>query len=521
MWHSACQMQSSLGAVGRRWTLPVAVLAVTFLALVLRAPGLDPPSLYLDDVWVGALTRIESIGKMAALHAPHALGFLLLEWLARRAFHDPEWSLQVLPFVAGLLLIPLSARLVFKLTRNTGSAFLAAALVALSPVLSAYSVRAKPFAFDALATCVLLLAAAGCLEKPSLRRLAGLGSLAVLATLLSFPALLTSAVLLPLIFGWWFFSAREPHRVRRAALLGALVGSSLGLIWFFLMHQQANQSLLDYWRSGYLPHDSLSSAARFLSSRTVSTVVPAFPSGVPWLGFLCLVGLVAAFARRELRWVAFFSVTLAGGLILASALRLYPLGDSRTGAFLIPIFILLVALSPELLGRGSRAAASRTLLGWGGALALLIGASRWETYVPSFPCNDAVLVNHLQQRVRPEDGLLIYPHANWTVGYYGSWPIDFRRNDNYGTRFDVIPRRARTFLLSGKLGYEERPELLDPELQALAARRYPRVFYIATFLGYRGLGAHLHIQRRLEQAGYVRAGIAATQAAELVEFELR
>jgi Dolichyl-phosphate-mannose-protein mannosyltransferase len=223
-------MQSSLEDLGRRWTLPVAVLAVTLLALVLRAPGLDPPSLYLDDVWVGALTRIESIGKMAALHAHHALGFLLLEWLARRAFHDPEWSLQILPFVASLLLIPLSARLVFKLTRNTGSAFLAAALVAISPVLSAYSVRAKPFAFDALATCVLLLAAAGCLEKPSLRRLAGLGSLAVLATLLSLPALLTSAVLLPLTFGWWFLSAREPHLVRRAVLLGALVGSSLGLI---------------------------------------------------------------------------------------------------------------------------------------------------------------------------------------------------------------------------------------------------------------------------------------------------
>lgn len=498
----------------------MAVLGVTLLALVQRAPGLDPPSLYLDDAWVGALTRIESIGQLAALRSHHALGFLLLEWAARRLFHDPEWSLQIFPFVAGLLLIPLSARLVFKLTRNSGQAFLAAALIAVSPLLSSVSVRAKPFALDALATVALLLAATGCMQKPSLYRLAGLGTLAVAATLISFPALLTSAVLLALAFGWWFLngSAEKRQRIRAAAGLFALAGSSLGLIWFFLMHQQANQGLLQFWRPGFLPLDSFSGAVRFLWSRTVSTVLPAFPFGARALGLLSAVGLVAALTRRELRWFGLFFIALAAGLVLASALNLYPLGDPRTSTFLAPVFIVLAALSPEVLRSGSRAAAARTLLGWGGALALMAGASRWESYPP---CNDAALVNRLELRLRPEDGLLIYPHANWTLGYYGSWPLQFRKTDDYGTRFEVIPKRPRTMLLSGKIGYEEHPELLDPELEAFAGSRHPRVFYFATHLEYRCCDAHVHIQRRLEEMGYVRKEGSATRTAELVEFELR
>jgi hypothetical protein len=85
------------------------VAAIVVLAISLRLPGLAPPSLYLDDVWVALFAREASLADLMALRPPHPAGFMALQALALRFLPGAELSVQLIPFAASLALIPLGA----------------------------------------------------------------------------------------------------------------------------------------------------------------------------------------------------------------------------------------------------------------------------------------------------------------------------------------------------------------------------------------------------------------------------
>jgi hypothetical protein len=204
---------------------------------------------------------------------------------------------------------------------------------------------------------------------------------------------------------------------------------------------------------------------------------------------------------------------------VASALGLYPI-DVRTSTFALPFFVLLFVLAPAGLLSDQRLGRARDALGLVLAIVVCVIGARWEGYTWAPGNDDRALVERLVASAGASDGILIYPHANWTVGYYGTWPVELRPTENYGTRFEAVVQRPRTLNLPGTRGYEDRPELLDPSLAPFIAQRYSRILYIAAHLEYKGHTPHTHIQRRLLEAGYRMALVAATPNAQLLEFRL-
>ena len=98
-------------------------------------------------------------------------------------FGDPEWSLQLLPFVCGIAAIPAMALVARHLTGSSGLALLAAALTALNSLLAHYSVFVHHYTFEFLVTSLILLAATWLLmdtraERPTLRRVGWVSTLA-------------------------------------------------------------------------------------------------------------------------------------------------------------------------------------------------------------------------------------------------------------------------------------------------------------------------------------------------------
>ena len=116
-----------------------ALAAIVLAAVLARAGGLNPSTLWFDDVWVAALAKLPSAWAALSAPAPAPPGFVLLLWGVDKIGLDPEWGLQFVPFLVALATIPLVGHLVRRLTGSPWTGLLAAALMAMSPWLAYHS----------------------------------------------------------------------------------------------------------------------------------------------------------------------------------------------------------------------------------------------------------------------------------------------------------------------------------------------------------------------------------------------
>ncbi|HSB64089.1 MAG TPA: hypothetical protein VLJ18_07980 [Thermoanaerobaculia bacterium] len=488
-----------------------AIAAVVLLALSLRLPGLAPSSLYLDDAWVAVLARDASLSDLLAIRPPHPVGFLVLLAFARRLLPGAELSLQLLPFAASLALVPLGAWLVRRRAGGLAGGILAAVLLALNPAHSAFAVRVKPYATDALLSLVLVAATERCLSEPSARRLGRLALLASLAVLFSYPAALVGAV----GFAGAFLASVGSTRKR-----GALVGIAAAFLaadlffGFFLVYGQSNQALTNYWEGSFVPLHDPAAAVAFIVSRTILVFASSFPRGFGALGILGLLGFVLLLVNRGTRLAAGLLGALWAAFCAAAAMRLYPV-DGRTTAFAYPLVALVAAGTISMpMKRARRAVVREGVPAFLAAAVVLTSSSRVEYPV----VEDARLVRSLRAESEPGDTVLIYPHANWAAGYYGDWPVRLVPVDYYGTRFESRLLRDRSITLPGRLGYEDHPEVLDPALEELVSQKPERVLYLATHLEVKCCAAHVHIREFLGASGYRSERLARSLDGELLRF---
>ncbi|MGA7990311.1 MAG: hypothetical protein WCC53_02655 [Thermoanaerobaculia bacterium] len=488
------------------------VVAIVALAASLRLPGLAPPSLYLDDVWVALLAREASLADLAALRPHHPAGFMALEILARHVLPGAELSVQLLPFVASLALIPLGAWLVRRRTGVSGG-LLGAALLALNPTLSIYSVRAKPYATDALLSLVLVAATLPCLAAPSPRRLRRLAVLAPLAILFSYPAALVGAVAFACALWVAALSARERGPLLRIAGAFAAAEATLG---FLLVHGQSNEALRSFWQTEFIPLGTPAGALTFIASHTATMILGSFPRDWWALGILVPLAFALLLRRRETRRAGAFLAALWAALFAAAAARLYPV-DNRTTSFAYPLVALLAAWAIAFATRLARSPLVRDGIPAFLAAAVVLTSATRITYPPF---EDARLVRALAAEARPGDAVLLYPHANWTAGYYSGWGVRLVPADYYGARFEARLVREGSVTLPGLPGYVDRPQVLDPALFDLVSRKPGRVLYLATHLEVDCCAAHAHIQQVLGASGYASERLAAARGAELIRFTL-
>ena len=220
----------------------VLVVAATAIA---RLPGLNPASLRWDDLWVGTLAKAS---LREALTIPNSTppGFLLILWLFRRLIPDPEWSLQLLPFLCGLAVIPLTGAVVSRITESSLLGLAAAATVAVNPMLATYSVFVKQFTLDACATAVLLLAALPALHRPSPTALWTVAALGLLMFFFSLDSILASFLLVHLVCLFALIDARSSLGALCARLLPVILFDLVLLVWFQLDVRHRSNPLLSF-----------------------------------------------------------------------------------------------------------------------------------------------------------------------------------------------------------------------------------------------------------------------------------
>jgi hypothetical protein len=454
---------------------------------------------------------------LAAAPIPCPPGFVLLLRALRPLLGGGDAALQAVPFACALLQIPLLGWLALRLTRQPALGLLAATLLAGSPVLAVFSLRVKQFSLDALLTLVLLLLAAGCIERPRVGRFATLCATAVAAPLLSFPSILVGP---PLLLGAAWALARERRDgafpLRRAALLGtALSGAGLAALAGALLVGRGNPRLFAHWHDFYLPLASPAALPAFLGGAGARFFALALPEPLGWAGWLVPVGLWDLLRRAEGRALGAALGAIYLGVAAASALGRFPVGGGRTDLFSYPVTLVLIVAAVAVPGRRWRAVPLA-------AAAVAIAALGWslrEGPVEYPPTGAAAVVRRAAAAIRPEDGLVVYPWSNWAVAHYGPWPVRLFAVGDSTSGFYAEPRRPHTLVLRESLGgtaFDADPEVVRRQLAGYLPQAPRRIHYLALW----GPGApHEWIVAALRAAGYRARGGEAVEGSVWLEWE--
>jgi hypothetical protein len=267
------------------------------------------------------------------------VGFLMLERLAVQAFGRSEYVLRLIPFLSGVIALPLFYR-VAKLCIKPEAVPIALSLFALSDPLIYYSSETKQYSSD-VAIALLLCSALALDQSKRLAapRIVFFGVLGAIAVWFSHPA--------AFILAGVGASLIASNLVKRkwAAIGGLSIAYSLWVLSFIacyyvcLRSLSENEILLNYWADAFMP------LPPFDFSWFINTFFWIFksPAGLPLTGIAALtflVGCASMFREKKERFLVLISPVLI--TLLVSGLHKYPFGG-RLLLFTVPSLLLFIA----------------------------------------------------------------------------------------------------------------------------------------------------------------------------------
>ena len=386
----------------------VAIGVLLTLGFVLRLRQyLTGRSLWMDEAML-ALNIVDR--DFAGLFQPldydqgAPIGFLLVQKVLNLLFGEHEFVLRLFPFVAGVVALVLFYLLLRRTTSRVGL-LTGLALFALGPELIYYSSEVKQYIVDVGVTITLLLLGIPLLERRAEKRAyLYLGLAGVISLWFSHPALFVLAGLgVGLIIQ--ALEKRNRSRMSTVLILGLIWLANLGLLYLVsLRGLSQNTFLQEYWGENFMPIPPWSDWNWF---GTVFSGLMHNQVGIYAPAGLVLVLVVLGFGPlfRKHKTYAFVLLTVFILSLIASALRLYPLGG-RLSLFLVPLMIILIGQSIEALQNFIRAPHRL-----GGVLAILVGF--YILYAPA----DEALYNFINpkyfEHIRPSMAML---SENWQAG---------------------------------------------------------------------------------------------------------
>ena len=424
----------------------LAVLLLTAWAALFRSSGLNPPTLWNDDVWVAALTRVGSIVDALLVPAPVPPAFLGTLWIAHRFVPDPELGLQLVPFICALITPGCVALLVFRLSQSHALAVTAACLVVLNPNSSHFSVFVKQYVSDELTTALLLLLGAWALENRATERLRVAAVAAIGAMFLSFTSVFSGAALLAVAtlsaLRGRFLDGISPWPVLR--VVGWLTVGAV-LVYVGVLSGRSNQTLSAFWEGRFVPVEDAGATWEFLRTNGAGALRGALPELLaPGYG-LAAVGLLFLLWDRKSRRLGLYAVVFYASIVMASALHFYPISGglpgrpamARTDIFSYPVTVSLFVLGLHAVVRW---------LPKPGLFNVLLCCAALGYAVAAPPSVEYYLLNHsrfprfLEAVASDSDTILLNPNASWYAGYYSTWPVrGGPRNSDSLLRWDPDP----------------------------------------------------------------------------------
>ncbi|MFW6182688.1 MAG: ArnT family glycosyltransferase [Chloroflexota bacterium] len=403
--------------------LRLLLIALVWLGSLVRLPGLFGAGLHADEalfaswaraiaVWRDPLLQLPVVDKPPLLFYLQALFFPLI------GTAEP-WVARLPNLMASLLMIPLAARLVWLLYRDTLATAIAALFVALSPLAVQFSASAFT---DPMLSCLLLaslVGVTGTKRRASRGALFG-GMLFGLAAATKHQAWL----FLPLVVGLIWLRRWSRRRVARW-VAGATLPLLLLVAW-----DVARSGTLSLWSLQMESYGGLRPAWSWELWPRLEAWAQQWELvwGSPILVFFLILGLplFLALLISEQNWATAYDqlfVIFAGGFVLLHWVIAVPVWE-RYLLPLVPLTALLMGrfisralsfLAPELPLTLRQLQAGALLL-----LFLLLGPVIYETQWEMATASPPDGVPQVAERLRDEPyGVVLYDHwFSWHWRYY-------------------------------------------------------------------------------------------------------
>ena len=431
--------------------------AVVVRAAAARLPGLNPPSLWHDDLVYGSIIRSERFLDMVTAPIHVAPGPLVVWRWMYALFPDPEWSLQLMPFVCGIAAIPLMALVAWRLTGDTAVALVAGAVTSLVQLLAHYTVFVHQYTLEAVITALILLAATRLVRdgtEVDARRFRRVALAGGIATFFSVPAVFVTFPVVNLgalyaVRTW--IQRRQPMRsiLWSAAAYNGMVGAA-----WWLLRSRSNPGIRGRFAEGFMPVDSVDAAWTFLAEqggRLLMISLPGWTEGwsfnpgeVSWTLPFVGLGLVWLLGRRETRFFGLAVLGFYAARVVASALWIYPLGIGRPDIFSFPAAICLFAAGIHAASaalphaRTARVAVAAVVVAF--ALARPVGVGYWDI-------NHAPVAHYLAANTQEDDPVMLSATGLFLAAFYGPWPVTTQPTDTNAQGITVTVDRDRTLHL--------------------------------------------------------------------------
>ena len=498
--------------------LVIAYTSLMAYGVYLRLPGLDPSSFWNDDSWLAIAIRQMSWGDFLRLRPPIPVGFRAIQAIASRVAADPEWPLQLIPLAASILQALFAGLVASRICNDRWVGLVAAAWALVSPAWTELGVRPKQYATDALTTVVLFLLAMRMWQLPSRARVVGFLASCVGALAVSFSAVFTvssalgATLLLP--------AARRAllGRGERPALLIALL-ACLALVLF--MKSQSGGSLYAYWsaKSAFMPTDSVTASLGFLRRFVWNFAIGGFPEPLAFLVFGVGLGLLMATRSAIGRSALVLIGGIFAGLVVSSALALYPLQSGRLSAFHRPLGPILLAVGIHGCVRWLPRSARSSVF-----LVAAIAALPFAEHSAYPSVQDADVVRAANQQIRPTDTVITFMRSAHPLAYYTPGDHEMVREPRLGSGFIARLKRPRTFYLWLGPGDDlQALERIDAQLAVALGSATDRIVLVPPLqTGRRGIRSRTsYIVSRILDSGYARSVEAGNENPFVVVLERR
>lgn len=394
-------------------TLAVGTFLVHDVRYIFTAP------FWTDEAWVAISTKLP-LHEIFRVTSSTPVGWTLL---LRLAFLGGDQRLRIIP----LLFAALTVTAAFGYARSLPwpSVFLGrlAGVLAGSAALVVPSALVrndlKQYTADAFLTLLILLLASRLERCWTRRRLITLGGVVVFGFLFSAVSVFVGAaafgsILLVLLH------RRHSRAARATATVGGAAGVVLGVIFVVLYRPGITPGLNSYWAPYYLPiSDGWDATQRFVSTKGGREFKYLGMGPAVIAALLVAAGTITIIGMRRPA-VALVVPTLLAEMIVAAAVRQYPMFDPRTSHFLTTAIAVTAAIGVAglcaLLARihVAAAAAAAVLV-----LALFVGNVHDNIRRRSLPAEDlrtptAYLAAHQQ----PGDIIVVNGSSSWGFAYY-------------------------------------------------------------------------------------------------------
>ncbi|MEZ6189234.1 MAG: hypothetical protein R3F62_30060 [Planctomycetota bacterium] len=440
-------------AGARRWAWVVAALLVV-LGAGWRAKGLDPDSLWLDDLWVAVLAQSEAWGDLVRLGSSTPVGFspgpLGLPWSGTL-----NLGAQLPAYLLGVLAIVQVLRVGHRAGGWPG-ALAAGGIVACHPLAIAYAARVKQYSGDLLLSALhlealLRLSAPG--RGPAGWRLpvwAALGAVGFWVSTMSVFVVWVSA---PFVL----FRAWQRGERAQAGASGAIVVVGTAAFYLGYVSRSVNASLSGFWVDHFFPLDL---AAPAIPLRVLHDWLgyaghgergPLGQGGVVLLWLALIAGAAWAWRRPALRSLLGAAALLILGLCALNVAGRLPLRTGRVEIFVIPWVALFCGLGVRALWE--RCAPDPRLRVLACGLLLALGLQLVPYAVEPYPAwPSRALVTTLGEEVRPGDAVWVNLHGTYALAYYGGRPAALVEDARLGSQYHPEPRIDGLVILDDEQG---------------------------------------------------------------------